>query len=127
MDICIRGWTQLCLGVSPSPLSGYLRMFERVEGVRAMRSLVGLLVLLLVADSAAYTGAAPSRRALASRSRPALLLGQDAADEVLSKRLEAGGGGTLLGATALVAGAHGCPSGGGRVRRHAGCGWRSRE
>ena len=102
-------------------------MFERAEGVRAMRSLVGLLVLLLVADSAAYTGAAPSRRALASRSRPALLLGQDAADEVLSKRLEAGGGGTLLGATALVAGAHGCPRRGGRVRRHTGCGWRSRE
>ena len=90
-----------------------------------MRSLVGL-VLLLVADSAAYTGAAPARRALASRSRPALaLLGQDAADEVLSKRLAAESTGTLLGATALVAGAHRCPRRGGHVRRHPGRGWHS--
>ena len=89
------------------------------------KTLVGL-VLLLVADSDAYTGAAPARRALASRSRPALaLLGQDAADEVLSKRLAAESTGTLLGATALVAGAHRCPRRGGRVRRHPGRGWHS--
>jgi hypothetical protein len=78
------------------------------------KTLVGL-VLLLVADSDAYTGAAPARRALASRSRPALaLLGQDAADEVLSRRLAEGSTGTLLGATALVAGAHAFPRRGGR-------------
>ena len=80
--------------------------------------LVGI-ALLLVADSAAYTGGSP-RLPLASRARPALaVLGQDAADEVLSRRLAEESTGTLLGATALVAGAHRCPRRGGRVSRSA--------
>ena len=62
------------------------------------------LALLLVADSAAYTGGSP-RLPLASRARPALaVLGQDAADEVLSRRLAEESTGTLLGATALSMG-----------------------
>ena len=87
------------------PLRGLSSRF-RMFGHRPM--LVGL-ALLLVADSAAYTGGSP-RLPLASRARPALaVLGQDAADEVLSRRLAEESTGTLLGATALVAGAHRCP------------------
>ena len=98
------------------PLRGLSSRF-RMFGHRPM--LVGL-ALLLVADSAAYTGGSP-RLPLASRARPALaVLGQDAADEVLSRRLAEESTGTLLGATALVAGAHRCPRRGGRVSRSAG-------
>ena len=97
------------------PLRGLSSRF-RMFGHRPM--LVGL-ALLLVADSAAYTGGSP-RLPLASRARPALaVLGQDAADEVLSRRLAEESTGTLLGATALVAGAHRCPRRGGRVSRSA--------
>lgn len=71
-----------------------------------MRLLVLAILLVLLPDSAAYTGAANAR--ISSRSRPALALQQLTPDEVLSKRLAAGSQGTLLGATALVAGAHCC-------------------